>query len=92
MKGDDVITEINKIKKKINQIIKEEDLIYCEISYDDEGDNELDNIWLYELIVYDEEKRIEKFVSKLNKYANTTIYKNMDDGDYTIECIIKYKR
>lgn len=85
-------TNIDKIKKEINQIIKEEDLIYCETSYDDEGDNELDNIWLYELIVYDEEERIERFVSKLSKYADTTIYKNIDDGDYTIECIINYKR
>ena len=79
---------INQIKEKVNKIIKEENLVYCDVSYDAESDNE-ENIWLYDLIVYDKAEKINQFVSKLNKYVKTTIYKNMDDGDYTIECIIQ---
>lgn len=73
--------------EKINQIIKEEELIYCEVCYDGECEDEK-GVWLYDLIVYDKEEKIDNLVSQLNKYAKTTVYKNMDDGDYTIECTI----
>ena len=80
--------KINQIKKQINTLIEKEQLVYCDVCYDGESENE-DGVWFYDLIVYDRAERVNEFVSKLNKYAKTTLYKNMDDGDYTIECVIK---
>jgi uncharacterized protein YllA (UPF0747 family) len=84
------MVNIDVIKKEINKIIKKENLIYCDVSYDGENEDEK-GIWFYDLIVYDREEKINEFVSKLNKYAKTILYKNMDDGDYTIECTINIK-
>lgn len=84
------MTEINQIKQKINKIIEKENLIYCDVSYDGENEDE-EGIWFYDLIVYDKAEKINTVVSQLNKYAKTVLYKNMDDGDYTIECTINIK-
>lgn len=83
--------DINQIKAKINKIIKNEDLVYCDVCYDGESDDN-ENIWFYNLIVYDRAEKINKLITKLNKYAETVLYKNMDDGDYTIECTIDTRR
>ena len=80
--------DINEIKQKINKLIEKENLEYCAIEYDGECEDNK-NIWFYDLIVYDTEEKVDNFVSKLNQYAKADISKNMDDGDYTIECIIK---
>lgn len=80
----------DKIKDNINTILKEANLIYCESCYDGECEDE-QGVWLYDLIVYDKEDKINQVVTKLNQYANTTLYKNVDDGDYTIECNIIYR-
>lgn len=79
--------KINQIKKEINKIIKKENLVYCDVYYDGECEDK-DGVWLYDLIVYDRAEKITALVSKINQYAQTTLYKNMDDGDYTIECVI----
>lgn len=79
---------INKIKKEINKVIKKENLTYCEICYDGECENDK-NIWFYDLIVYDTEEKINKLILKLKTYAEINILKNIDDGDYTIECTIR---
>ena len=79
---------IIKTKEKINQIIKKENPIYCDISYDGESEDEK-GVWFYDLIIYDRAEKIDKITKELNKIVKTTIYKNMDDGDYTIECTIR---
>lgn len=81
---------INQIKDKINQIITNEQLAYCDVCYDAESEDE-EGVWFYDLIVYDKAEKINALVSQLNKYAKTVLYKNMDDGDYTIECTINIK-
>ena len=84
------MVNIDAIKKEINKIIEKENLIYCDVSYDGENEDE-EGIWFYDLIVYDKAEKINALVLQLNKYAKTILYKNMDDGDYTIECTINMK-
>ena len=86
-----MMNDIDKIKKKIDTIIESENLVYCDIYYDGENEDE-DGIWFYDLIVYDRAEKINQLVTKLNKYVKTVVYKNMDDGDYTIECTIDIRR
>lgn len=85
------MNDIDEIKDKINTIIKNENLIYCDVCYDGENENE-QGIWFYDLIVYDKAEKINQLITKLNKYAKTVVYKNIDDGDYTIECTINTRR
>lgn len=82
--------KINQIKKEINNIIKKENPVYCDICYDGENEDK-DGEWFYDFIIYDRAEKIDQINQQINKYAKTVIYKNHDDGDYTIECIIKYK-
>lgn len=79
----------NIIIKQINKIIKETNLIYCEVCYDGECED-FKNTWLYDLIIYDTEEKVDNFITQLKQYADITVYKNMDDNDYTIECTIKW--
>lgn len=83
--------KINKIKKEIDKILEKENPVYCDNCYDGECEDE-EEIWFYDFIIYDRSEKINKIVSQINKYAETTLYKNMDDGDYTIECIINPKK
>lgn len=54
--GDKMTKEINKIKKAIDNIIKKEHPIYCEVCYD--GENEDKNgEWFYAFIIYMIEKK-----------------------------------
>ena len=79
---------IIKVKEKIHQILEKEKPVYCEVCYDGKCEDD-EGIWLYDLIIYDKEEKINKIVKQLNKYAETVLYKNIDDGDYTIECTIR---
>ena len=79
---------ITETKEKIHQILEKEEPIYCEVCYNGECEDK-EGVWLYDLIIYDKEEKINKIVKQLNKYAETVLYKNIDDGDYTIECTIR---
>ena len=46
-----------------------------------------DKMWLYDFTAYDNPSKIAKVISQLNKLCKVELSKNMDDGDYTIECI-----
>ena len=80
----------DRIKEKIDKILEKENPVYCDNCYDSEWESE-EGVWFYDFIIYDRSEKINKIVSQINKYAETTLYKNMDDGDYTIECVIDPK-
>lgn len=80
----------DEIKKEINRIIKKANLEYCEVCYDGECEDN-NKIWLYDFTVYDKPNKINKVISQLNELCKVELSKNMDDGDYTIECIIGMK-
>lgn len=77
----------DKIKQEINNIMKQENLAYCEVCYDGECEDN-DKMWLYDFTVYDKPNKIAKVISQLSKLCKVELSKNMDDNDYTIECII----
>ena len=83
-------TNIDKIKKEINKVIKQANLEYCEVCYDGECEDN-DKMWLYDFIVYDKPNKIDKVISQLNELCKVELSKNIDDGDYTIECIVGMK-
>ena len=82
------MNKMNEVKDEIFKILNSQDLIYCETIYDGEGSEA--GVWLYDFCIYDNEDKIDKIEDALNeiKYVGATTSPNMDDGDYSIECII----